>query len=378
MMKWLGLSGTLVLSLGAMACSGNDELDKKEITRIEVADSSFKPTGLEDTIDGLVEELAKTERKEFKASVIMKLHGDDDTYWEPVKVGANRAIGELELNGQAEAPSSNAEDIDFEEVLQAQIDLTQDRVASGAQGIALAAVDAGLTDTINSAVADGVVVVTFDGDVPDSDRLLYVGTNNREAGYTAGQTLAALIPESEGTVYCLGTTSVDWVDGFARTSGAAEALEEAGYTAIMDDVGWGGEGVQDDIDMLVDAVENADPPLVGIIGMFSNSHRGAEAAVEAGLEPGDIKIVGFDFDATTLEFMDQGYMQATHAQRQYYMGYLLPYVLYSIDVLGLEPTKKLLVDHMVDGSRFDTGIDVVLAEDLDEFNSFLDSLGIGG
>ena len=227
-------------------------------------------------------------------------------------------------------------------------------------------------------MAGGVVVVTFDGDVPDSDRLLYVGTNNREAGYTAGQTLAALIPESEGTVYCLGTTSVDWVDGFARTSGAAEALEEAGYTAIMDDVGWGGEGVQDDIDMLVDAVENADPPLVGIIGMFSNSHRGAEAAVEAGLEPGDIKIVGFDFDATTLEFMDQGYMQATHAQRQYYMGYLLPYVLYSIDVLGLEPTKKLLVDHMVDGSRFDTGIDVVLAEDLDEFNSFLDSLGIGG
>ena len=113
MMKWLGLSGTLVLSLGAMACSGNDELDKKEITRIEVADSSFKPTGLEDTIDGLVEELAKTERKEFKASVIMKLHGDDDTYWEPVKVGANRAIGELELNGQAEAPSSNAEDIDL-------------------------------------------------------------------------------------------------------------------------------------------------------------------------------------------------------------------------------------------------------------------------
>jgi ribose transport system substrate-binding protein len=76
--------------------------------------------------------------------------------------------------------------------------------------------------------------------------------------------------------------------------------------------------------------------------------------------------------------MESGYIQATHAQRQYYMGYLLPYAMYSIRVLGFEATTDILSDHMVGEGRFDTGIDVVMADQVDEFGDFLDSLGIGG
>ena len=122
----------------------------------------------------------------------------------------------------------------------------------------------------------------------------------------------------------------------------------------------------------------ADPPVVGMLSMFSPTYRCAMAAEMAGLTADDVTIVGFDFSSKTLEYMRSGLVQATHAQRQYYMGYMVPYVLYSLNVLGESKTLDILSPHLIDGRRFDAGLDVVRADQLDEYNAFLDSLGIGG
>ena len=112
--------------------------------------------------------------------------------------------------------------------------------------------------------------------------------------------------------------------------------------------------------------------------MFSNAFRGAEVAEMAGFSAGDLKIVAFDFEPDTLDYVESGFIQATHVQRQYYMGYLVPYAIYSIKVLGLDETIDLLGDHMIDDERFDTGVDVIEADQIDDYTEFLDSLGIGG
>lgn len=367
---------TMVLAFGSTACGSNDDSGgKKEISRVEVAQSPFKPDDLEATINDLVDELGKAEAHDMEVTVITKPLNSG--YWEPVRVGANRAMGELELTGQVEAPVVS-EDDDSQKAAGLQVDLFKQRREDGYNGIAIAPLDDSLTDEINSAVGQDVVTVTLDSDLPDSERQLYVGTNNRQAGYTSGETLAALIPESSGTVYCLGTDDPSWVDGYERTAGAAEALEKAGYTAIMHRIGWGPTDIENDFAVLSDALKNADPPVVGMVGMFSNAYRAAEVAEQEGLEPGDIKIVAFDFEPDTVKYMESGYIQATHAQRQYYMGYLLPYAMYSINVLGFEKTAKILSDQMVGDHRFDTGIDVVMADQIDDYGDFLDSLGIGG
>jgi ribose transport system substrate-binding protein len=101
-------------------------------------------------------------------------------------------------------------------------------------------------------------------------------------------------------------------------------------------------------------------------------------AEDLGYEAGDIKIVAFDFEPDTLDYMEKGYIQATHVQRQYYMGYLVPYAIYSIRVLGMKATRDALGDRMIDSSRFDTGVDVIQADQVDAYGDFLDSLGIGG
>src|SRR5262245_30004020 len=93
----------LGLGLTALACGSTDDAaPKKPITRVEIPDSDFKPVELENTVDTLVHEISKTDPKPLQLGVVLKeLTG----YWEPVKVGANRAFGELGVSGVVVAPS---------------------------------------------------------------------------------------------------------------------------------------------------------------------------------------------------------------------------------------------------------------------------------
>ena len=368
-------SAALLLLLSTAACGGSDDTSEEErapIDRVEVPDSPFKPTDLEATIDGLVDELGQTPPPSMQLGVVTKtLTG----YWEPVVVGANRAIGELEVAGSVVAPTEDTE----EERTARQLEILQEQREAEYDGIGIAPMATDVATEIDAAVDAGIPVVTIDSDLPDSERQLYIGTMNYEAGETAGNTLLDLLTASEGTVFLLGhDDEEDWPDGYHRTMGAKDVLEEAGFTVVIRRSTWTDDGEQLDVEALTEGLTDADPPAVGMIGLFSNAYRNAMAAEAAGLTADDVTLVAFDFEPQTLEYMRSGLIQATHVQRQYYMGYLVPYVLAGFETLGVEATKELLGSHMVDSDRFNAGLDVVGSDQIDDYNDFLDSLGIGG
>ena len=67
-------------------------------------------------------------------------------------------------------------------------------VAKGVKGVAVTAGDADtLTASIDAGMKAKVPVLTFDSDSPKSHRLLFVGTNNYNAGYQAGLAVAKLL-----------------------------------------------------------------------------------------------------------------------------------------------------------------------------------------
>jgi ribose transport system substrate-binding protein len=371
-------SSTIALCASTLAvlilgCSSNSSEPKKEIVRNEIADSPFRPSDLENTINGLVDELTDVQPDDSKLGLIVK---DTASYWAPVMVGANRALAELELDGAVEGVP---DDPDPDVATDNQIAMFKKRRTGGYGGIGLAPLRDTLSDEVNAAVKAGIPVVTIDSDLVDSKRQLYIGTNNAEAGKTSGKTLAKLLAKkTEGTVIIYGYPETDWAGGYERTMGAKETLEDAGFSTTIYKVGWADADVAAALADIPKLIEEADPAVVGMIGMFSNAFRCAQIAENMKYDPGEIKIVAFDFEPDTLAYMDKGYIQATHAQRQYYMGYMVPYTLYSINVLGLEKTIDLLADQMIDDERFDTGVDVVKADQVDGYNDFLDSLGIGG
>ncbi len=374
MYRRLGLFVSAIGIMCSVSACGSDNAataQKKTVVRSAMQDSVFKPVALEATVGDLVDAINQTDNKDLELGVILKQLTD---YYEPIQLGASRALGELKVTGGVVAPDESAGQIaiDKENVLM------QANRESGYDGYGVAPFEKGNQPEIDLAVDAGMHVVTIDSDLAESKRDLYLGTINAEGGATAGGTLKGLLSGGTGTVILLGHDDPGWPDGYDRTMAAKGVLEAAGYTVVIRKTDWSETGEAADAAALATLISEANPPVVGMMGMFSNAHRCATAAEAAGLTASTVTIAAFDFDPKTVEYMRSGMIKATHAQRQYYMGYLTPYVLYGMDVLGVAKTKALLSGQMVDDYRFNTGLDVINATQLDQYYSFLDSLGVGG
>ena len=360
------------LTLGISACSGGEDATgaKKTVKRDTIAQSEFQPSELEKTVNSLVTKIGDTAPVDLQVAVVLK---QLNTYFAPMQIGANRAISELSLSGQVSAPTSSS----GTEAVDEQNAIMNDELSSGYNALAVSPFETGNQPPIDAAADSNIPVITIDSDLAGSKRDLYIGTMNSEAGKTAGTTLVSLITANSGTVILLGHDDAGWPDGFDRTMGAKGVLESAGFNVVVRKTDRSETGEAADLDALATAITDADPPVVGMMGMFSNAYRCAIAAETAGKTGDDIAIAAFDFEPKTVEFMRSGLIKATHAQRQYYMGYLTPYVLYGFKALGKEATKSILKPQMVDDFRFNTGLDIIPAAKLDSYYSYLDSLGIG-
>src|SRR5262249_25077031 len=148
------------LALCLSACGSNDDQAAKtnSVTRVEIPSSEFKPVELEETVDTLISEINKTESKPLQLGVFLKtLTG----YWEPVKVGANRAFGELGVSGVVLAPAEGTE----EESRERQLAMLQEREDAGYDGFGIAPLADNVQDEINTIADAGTPVVTIDSDL---------------------------------------------------------------------------------------------------------------------------------------------------------------------------------------------------------------------
>ena len=301
------------------------------------------------------------------------LLGGLSAFWAPVVTGANLATSELKLSGSVAGPANPNGDHDATVALQRAY--LQQAVAENYDGLGIARISTDENPDIDAATAKNIPVVTLDSDAPDTMRGVFVGTISTDAGVKGAQTILGMLPAAPGTVVLFGNTDVQWTDGIARTTAAQGALVAAGLYGHGGQLDMDSDRPDVDVAALKDAITTANPPAVGMLGVFSTSFRCAMAAEALGKTSADLTIVTFDFDPITVQYMRSGLVKATHVQREYYEGYLVPYILYGIKSLGLDKTKQILHDGMVDDGRFSTGIDIVTADKIDTFNAFLDSIG---
>src|SRR5271157_2797950 len=103
-------------------------------------------------------------------------------------------------------------------------------VAKGVKGVAVTAGDADtLTASIDAGLKAKVPVLTFDSDSPKSHRLLFVGTNNYNAGYQAGLAVAKLL----GDKARVGISRIPGLDSINhRVAGFTDALKKTATGAL--------------------------------------------------------------------------------------------------------------------------------------------------
>ncbi|MGB6870403.1 MAG: substrate-binding domain-containing protein, partial [Acidobacteriaceae bacterium] len=103
-------------------------------------------------------------------------------YWQSASAGLDKVAAEYNVHADMRGPES----FDPKE----QVDDFRAVVALKPAGILVSVVDPKLMQPeIDAAIEAGIPVLTVDSDAPNSKRLFFIGTNNREAGRLGGRAL---------------------------------------------------------------------------------------------------------------------------------------------------------------------------------------------
>lgn len=129
----------------------------------------------------------KDRKKEIVIAIIPKV---DNEIFDQVKQSALESAKELGITVTWEAPTS----IDGKK----QKELIENLIHYKVDGILISCNDVEmLKEPINKAIKAGIKVGTFDSDCPTSDRIFYIGTNNKKAGKVCGETMLSLYKKAK-------------------------------------------------------------------------------------------------------------------------------------------------------------------------------------
>ena len=230
-------------------------------------------------------------------------------YWQEAQAGfldAARALGvKAELTGPATYDPS------------AEVGIFRQVVEQHPAGICLSAARPEIFQAeIDKAVAQGIPVICVDADVPNSKRVLYIGTDNFKAGRESLKRMAALV-SGKGNIVVITIPGQANLDD--RVAGVADALKNfpaLKLAKVLDDKG-DLRNAYDQIYSLLGKKEKID----GIICLEATGGPGAASALHGlGLE-GKVPIVAFDKDPETLSLIERGAISVTIAQKPYVMSY---------------------------------------------------------
>ena len=232
-----------------------------------------------------------------------------------------------------------------------QIQIVQDLITKGVDGIAVAPSNAPAMAKVLKAAADaGIPVMTWDSDLLAEDkglRTTYVGTNNYDIGVNLAK--LAMARHADGGTVCLQTGGAAAANHNERLKGARDTLAgkdmgappgaalagEGGWTEISgcplitnDD---GNVAVQGMTDILA---ANQDLTLFLSTGAFTqwfdNAYRKAAEPYKAKMDSGDLTIVVADTLPMQLEQTKDGLGNGLVGQRPFEMGYKAMYILKDI------------------------------------------------
>jgi ribose/xylose/arabinose/galactoside ABC-type transport system permease subunit/ABC-type sugar transport system substrate-binding protein len=276
-------------------------------------------------------------------------------YWIDSKNGLRDKARELDVEADFEGPPTMD--------VNAQIDYVKNAIARKVDGIIMVPMADALTPAINEAIDAGIPVVCADADAPSSRRFSFIGTGNFNAGVEGGTRLAELLG-GRGEVAIITVTGQDNL--LQRVAGYRQAL--AKYPDIKIVAMGNDQGSPPIAQQQCRAILQAHPNLAGFGCVAAIGGQGAAVAVKEAGRVGQVKIVAMDRDEATLNFIKEGVIQASIAQRTYSMAYIALQLLYNLkngDIKLINDWKKIGVNPLP--PNVDTGSFTISRDNVDFF-----------
>jgi ribose transport system substrate-binding protein len=231
-------------------------------------------------------------------------------YWQSALAGLNRAASEMKVTVAMVGPNRYDAKAEREDL--------QTAIHDKPSGILISAADPDLvTADIDSALQQGIPVITIDSDAPTSKRLFFVGSDNYRIGKLGGDLLVKSLGGKGNVVMFTYPRQNNLIE---RQHGYESAFEGHPNIQVNQAVDLQGDpaiayktakqllSTKAKVDAFV-CLEAVACPQVGDVVNETNT-------------TGKVTIMAMDTDRSTLKWIQQGVISATIAQKPYTMAYL--------------------------------------------------------
>ena len=248
--------------------------------------------------------------EKYRVSLVVK--STQSEFFKSLFAGANAAAAEYNLDLTISGPAT-------EEDYEAQNTLVRRAVDGGAQALVFSAIDYEKNvSAIDEAARAGLKIVTVDSGVDSSSVSSYIGTDNYAAGRQAAR--AALSCGCGRLVVGLINYDVNSANGQERERGVRDALDERDDAVIAEGINVlasADNAMSGALDLL-----RRHPEINVLIAFNEPTSVGAARAVAELRRADDVWLVGFDSNVETVDFLQNGVVDALVVQNPYAMGYL--------------------------------------------------------
>lgn len=232
-------------------------------------------------------------------------------YWKTLQAGFNKAAQEYGVTARVLGPETYD--------VSAEASALSDAVSRHPAGILVSAAAAGsLHSDIASAISQGIPVITVDSDAPNSDRLYFIGTNNRRVGLLGGQRVVDKL-QGKGNVVFLSIPGQPNLD--ERMHGYEEVFSNSPGIKVVGLIATGGES-SSAFDQTQQLLQKTGADKVNAFICLESEGGKAVAEVFKRNNVNDRELIAMDVDPDTLRLIAEGTIDATVSQRPWTMGYL--------------------------------------------------------
>ena len=246
------------------------------------------------------------------------------SFWTIAAAGVKAAGEKLNVDAESYMPTEGIAD---------QKRIIEDLLTRGVEGIAVSPIDPSNQSDILNTAAQRTRLITHDSDAPQSERLVYIGMDNYEAGRLCGELVREAMPNGGNVMLFIGRLEQD--NAKRRRQGCIDAMlgrtpdpsrydppgtliQEGGFTVLGT--------LTDNFDRTkakanIEDTLSRHPDVNGLIGLFVyNPPLILEVLGQAG-KLGQVAVIGFDEDEATLAGIQKGHVHATVVQNPYMYGY---------------------------------------------------------
>lgn len=246
-------------------------------------------------------------------------------FWEHAEAGANKAAEDLNVDVTVIMPSNMTD----------QTRKIEDLIVRGTDGIAVSPIESANQGEILNKAASESILITHDADAPASNRQVYIGMDNFDAGVLCGKTLRDAMPDGGKVMIFIGRMDQDnakrrrqgFIDGFLAREADRERTDPAGDEIKSADSKYVIVGTMTDQFDRARAKANVEDAMIrhadlaGMVGLFEYNPPLILEGLERSGKLGKIKVMAFDENEATLQGIRDGYIVATVVQNPYEYGY---------------------------------------------------------